>query len=95
MDEYTTIPTVPGDGVRFTQASLAEDVMRRINRLGKLEDRRKQYILKRQPSKLFALAREYEKGKGHQPMPEMAIRVRNEARRIRQQLKFEREALQK
>jgi len=93
--DHTTEPNQPGEGIRFTEAKMDPDTEDRIQTLVDLETRRQEYIRKRQPLKLFALAREYASGEGHQPMPEMAIRIRSDARQVRRQLQFEREGLQK
>ena len=69
------IPAESGDGVAFGPEKLKPDVMRRIEALGVLNDRRVAYVAAGDGESLLRLADEYEAKK----MPVMAESVRKEA----------------
>lgn len=68
-------PAVTGDGVAFAAERLKPGVARRIEELGKMNDRREAYAAAGDGESLLALAEEYEEKR----MPVMAEEVRKEA----------------
>ena len=73
-----TIPYIQvkaGDGVYFMPGEIQPSVMKRIEMIGKLNDRREEYLAAGDGESLLRLAEEYAKKK----MPMMANIVRKEA----------------
>jgi hypothetical protein len=75
MDGEIYIPNNVGDGVQFGYEKLKPGVARRIEELGKMNDRRLKYVAAGDAESLLKLADEYEKRK----MPKMAKEIRKEA----------------
>lgn len=69
------IPAERGDGVAFEHEKIKPDIMRRIEALGVMNDRRVAYVAARDGESLLRLAKEYDAKK----MPVMAETVRKEA----------------
>ena len=69
------VPIAAGDGVAFDDTKIKPEIMRRIEALGVLNDRRVAYVAAGDGESLLKLADEYEAKK----MPVMAETVRKEA----------------
>lgn len=74
----TYIPARKGGGVHFPFGQPNKAEMKRIEMLGKMNDRRNYHLAHRKPRGLLLLAREYEKIK----CPTLANQVRLEARQL-------------